>query len=117
MKKIKMTITIISNGNKIKENLIGTINEGIISYSEDNNTYVYLDIERNALIRENDDLYLKYTFDENDKTLGNVLIKEFNKEVTVDIKTECIEKSNNRYYVEYLIEKDKFIYEITFREE
>lgn len=115
MYKIKAIIT--TNDQKIKENVIGSFINGIISYQENSKTDVYLDINKNELIRENEQMLMKYIFDENRRSKGLINIKDINKELEVDIETLKLNKKDNYYYIEYKIEEDKFIYELTYTEE
>ena len=116
MKKLKIKTTIISENKKITENLTGSLESGIISYKENNDTYVYLDINRNELIRENDEMVLKFLFEENKETIGIVFIKELKKELEIILKTDTIKKEDNKYYVTYEIENNIFTYEIEYME-
>lgn len=116
MSKIKIKTKIISNDQKITENVIGSIESGIISYQENNNTYVYLDVKRDELIRENIEMNMKYIFDKQKITKAKIFIKGLNQELELDIKTLKIDKNENKYKVEYIIEKDKFTYEIEYME-
>lgn len=101
---------------KITENTVGNIESGIISYQESNNTYVYLDTNRHELIRENNEINMKYIFDEKEITKGNIYIKDLDRTIELDIKTKVIEKDYHRYKVEYMIEKDTFTYEVIYSE-
>jgi len=116
MNKLKIKTTIKTKSEKTAVNTMGTIESGIISYKENNNTYMYLDINRNELIRENDEINMKYSFKEKETTKGTIFIKELNKNIKLDIKTIKIEKTDYKYKVEYIIEEETFIYEITYRE-
>lgn len=116
MQKIKIKAIITLTDQKITENVIGSIESGIISYQENNNTYVYLDTNKDELIRENNEITLKYIFDESKTTKGNIMVKELNQELALDIKTNKIEKENNRYKVEYEVENNVFYYELKYWE-
>lgn len=115
MYKIKAIIT--TETEKIQENVIGSFIDGIISYQEDSKTDVYLDINKNELIRENEQMLMKYIFDENRRTKGLINIKDINKELEVEIETLKLNKKDNYYYVEYKIEDNTFIYELSYTEE
>ena len=116
MKKIKIEATIISQDLKVKENVTGTIESGIINYQESNNTYVILDINRNEMIRENDAILLKYVFRENQETIGTILVKELNKELEIIVNTGTIERDDDKYCVSYEVENDSFVYEVKYVE-
>ena len=115
MYKIKAIIT--TNDQPIKENVIGSFINGIISYQEENKTDVYLDINKNELIRENEQILMKYIFDENRRSKGTINIKDINRNLEIDIETLLLNKKDNYYYVEYKIEENKFIYELLYTEE
>ena len=73
MAKLNIESKIVLKDQVIEEKVIGSFESGVISYQEsNNNTYVYIDINRNELIRENDELTMKYIFNENE------LLKIFN---------------------------------------
>ncbi len=117
MDKIKIKAIITTNDETIQENTFGSFVSGIISYKESDNTCVYLDITKNELIRENDNLFMKYGFIENRRSNGMLHIKDLNKEVEVEIETQKIINQENTYYVEYKIDENKFIYKLTYEEE
>ena len=115
MYKIKAIIT--TNNETIQENTIGSFINGIISYKESDDTCVYLDITKNELIRENDNLFMKYGFIENRRSKGKLHIKDLNKEVELEIETKKIINQEKTYYVEYKIDENEFIYKLTYEEE
>lgn len=117
MDKVKINAIIKTEEEKIKEKTTGSIISGVISYKENSNTYVYLDLNKDELIRENEQMLMKYSFDKNRRTKGFVTIKDMNKNLELDIQTMKLEKKEHQYYVEYKIEENKFIYEIEYMEE
>ena len=116
MAKLNIKSKIILKDQVIEEEVLGSFESGVISYQEKNNTYVYIDINRNELIRENDELTMKYIFSENELTKGYIYIKELNQDLELDIKTKLIEKDSNKYKVEYIEEEETFVYEIEYAE-
>jgi len=116
MPKLNIKTIITFSDQKITENLTGFIESGIISYQENNNTYVYLDINRHELIRENNELSMKYIFSENEITKGNIFLKDLSQNIELDIKTNLIEKDSHKFKVDYMIEKDTFTYEVIYSE-
>lgn len=116
MAKLNIKAIITLTDQTLTENTIGSIESGIISYKENNNTYVYLDINRHELIRENDELTMKYFFKEKATTKGKILIKELNQNIELDIKTTKIEKDDHKYKVEYMVEEETFAYEVVYSE-
>ena len=117
MNKINIKTTITIDEEKIQDNVSGSFINGIISYQEKDGTYVYLDINKDELIRENDELVMKYIFNKNRRSIGNVFIKDINKNLELEIETKNIKKQEHNYYVEYKIEENKFIYELLYTEE
>ena len=116
MKKIKIKASITSNNEKYTEEVIGNIESNIINYQEKDKTMIYLDINKNELIRENNFLLLKYKFNLNEISTGTIYIKELNNYTEVQIKTNKIIKDEYKYYVEYMLDSDKFIYELEYTE-
>ena len=116
MAKLKIKSIITLKDQILEEENIGSFESGVISYQESNNTYVYIDINRNELIRENNELTMKYSFNENELTKGYIYVKDLDHNLELDIKTKLIEKESNRYKIEYMIEEDTFIYEIEYAE-
>ena len=113
---MKIKAIINSNGEKIVENLEGILDMGIISYHERDNTYVSINTLKNELVRENVTIKLRYTFDLNKPTKGYIHVKEVDSDVLVDIRTNTIINDEYKYYVEYTIEDDAFIYELDYME-
>lgn len=116
LSKIKIKAIIISDEETIKMNSIGEKLEAIIDYEEHDHTHMHLDMCKDELIRENANMYMHYRFKENAETVGQVLIKECDQELDVILKTLTIVKRDNFYSVEYLIDNNKFIYEVNFSE-
>lgn len=81
-------------------------------YQEDENTKVIYNKKTNTLIRNSNDLYMKYTFDLSKKTPGKILIKELNQEVKVMIKTTKLIEEDNNIEIKYQVEDDYFTYKI-----
>ena len=59
---------------------------------------------------------MKYIFNDKKTTTGNIFVKELNKNIELDIKTNLIEKDEHKYKVEYMIEKETFTYEVMYLE-
>lgn len=85
------------------------IEDNLIKYTEENGTKTLLNTNNFILIRENNDIYMKYDF-KNKK--GNIKIKELDKEVSLDITNINIEKEDKIIEIKYNIEKDKFVYRL-----
>jgi len=81
----------------------------IISYNELDNTLVNYDLDKNILIRDNDEIYMIYDF--NNKK-GTILIKEIDRELEILIENIDIERDKNNIRVSYSIENNDFLYEL-----
>ncbi len=103
MPKIKVKIDNV-------ENIVDySIDSEVINYKEVDNTNVYYDLKSNILIRDNDEIHMIYDF--NNKK-GNILIKEYDKEIEVLIENIDIERNKNNVRVSYSIENNDFLYEL-----
>lgn len=116
MTKLNIKAIIELTDEKLVEETSATIEKGIITYQENNGTYVYLDINRHELVRENNDMLMKYVFIENEETKGKIFVKELNQEIELEIKTTKIEKEDDKYKVEYIVGNDTFTYEVKYSE-
>lgn len=103
MPKIKVIIN--------EEELIteGTITNESIKYTEDNGTNTILDLKNNTLVRENNDIYMKYDFNEKKGTLE---VKELNKVLDLKIDTVHIYRDEKVIEIKYNIDKEEFIYRL-----
>ena len=86
-----------------------SIDKEIISYKELDNTLVNYDLDKNILIRDNDEIHMIYDF--NNKT-GSILIKEMDRELEILIENIDIERDKNNIKVNYSIENNDFMYEL-----
>lgn len=109
-KLVNITIKNGEESNKITVNAI--VEDEKIKYLEKDNTIVVFKYKDNILIRENNDLRMEYIFKERQETEGILLIKEYNKEMSIKIYTEKIIKNDENLEVEFNIENNKFIYNI-----
>lgn len=106
--KVKVRTEFIEEDNISEVETSGILENNKILKFMDGKTKVRLDLENNLLYRENDEMSFTYKFQENDKTLNDVLVKELCLEVYVSIFTEKIIKSESSYSVCFrLIEEDK----------
>ncbi len=103
MPKIKVTIS--------EEELItdSILENNIYKYKEDNGTKVILDINNNILIRENNDIYMKYDF--NNKT-GNLVVKELDKIFDLEMNKVNFLKEDKLIEIKYNIDEEEFIYRL-----
>ena len=103
MPKIKVTIS--------EEELItdSIIEDNIHKYKEDNGTKVVLDMNNNTLIRENNEIYMKYDF--NNKK-GNLVVKELDKVFDLDMAKVNIVKEDKLIEIKYNIDEEEFTYRL-----
>lgn len=109
----KGKISIISNTTKQIDKTEININiNKEYRYTEKNNTKVIFNSEKNVLIRNNEDIYMKYIFKEGQQTTGSLNIKSLNKNIKVVVYTKNIIKEGRSIEIEYQIEDDIYIYKI-----
>lgn len=87
-----------------------------IKYLEEDKTKVIIDIMNKELIRENNNIYLKYLFNLEKNTDNIVKIKELNKNIQLLIKTNKFNNNDKLLEIEYEIidSNDKFSYKIEY---
>ena len=116
----KIKVTLITNTTKEEYNLLGKydLSKNIITYNENKQlqTRVILDLNSRSLSRDNKDLKVDLLFDENGETSNELFIKELNKYLTVKIKTESYNLTENSIEIVYIIldSNDKITYKIEF---
>ena len=114
----KIKVTLITNTTKEEYNLLGKydLSKKIITYNENKQlqTKVILDLNSRSLTRDNKDLKVDLLFDENGETSNELFIKELNKYLTVKIKTESYNLTENSIEIVYIIldSNDKITYKI-----
>ena len=81
-------------------------------YKEEDKTITTFDYENNVLTRENEKMKLVYKFILNEKTITNILIKDIDKEVSMEVLTKKIEKTKDYIEIVYEIEDTIFTYKI-----
>lgn len=109
MPKLNIKVTVINDEDRQSFITNAIIQDEVLKYKERDNTTVIYDYKNNSLFRENNELRMEYSFN-NEK--GNIFIKELNKELNIDIKTKKIERKNNDIEIEYVMEKTNFLYKI-----
>lgn len=105
MEKRKLKITLTTNNQEKKFQAISNFNNGEILYLEDNNlpTLVILNYKNKILIRENKDIKIELVFKQEEETVGNILLKEENKNFDLKIKTDKWYQDNNKIEIIYTI--------------
>lgn len=115
MNKI-VKVTLISNDNTTVFETKSVINEkdNTIKYVENDElkTIVKLDLKDYTLTRKNKNMRLRYHFDLNEVTKGELEVTGMNTKMFLNIETRRIERKENNVEIEFLVENDKFKYNI-----
>ena len=112
MPVIDIKISISNNETTENYETKAIIQNNIIKYKEKDNTIVKYNLEENILNRENTKLRLNYIFKLKNKKIGKIFSKELNKEVSINIFTNKIQRKYNNIIIEYEIDNINFIYRI-----
>ena len=75
-------------------------------------TNVKLDLKDYTLTRKNKNMKLRYHFDINEVTLGELEVTGMNTKMFLNVETRYIERKENMIRIEFLVEKEKFIYNL-----
>lgn len=112
MPKINIKVTVGSNENKDSYKIKAIMNEEKIIYHEkdEKNTKVIFDWKNNLLIRNNSDILMTYPFDLNNKTIGNIEVKELNKYLNLSIETIKYDISDIKKELKFKVEDEEIIY-------
>lgn len=113
MKKT-VRITTISNGHEVRYDTKAIIHDNSIIYVEkdEKKTKTYFNYDKNQLIRENKELSLKYNFDKNKKTTGQLLVYELQKYVTLKIETKKLVRFEYNIEIDFMVENEPIKYKI-----
>ena len=112
MPKIKALIR-IENDHQIEEiETNAIIQDNIFKYKEKDNTTMIIDYEEQVLIRENESLRLEIPFSKTHKTIGNIYLKDVNKNLSVEVETEKFKRKNNDIELKYRLEDQLFLYHV-----
>ena len=110
MPKIDIEVTITNSNTNDNYQVTAIISDDKIKYNEPDNTKVVFDYQKKELIRENDTMKMTYSF--NNKSKSNILIKEYDRYIDIDIKTNKVIHEDNNLEIEYEFDNDKFLYRI-----
>ena len=114
---MKIKVRVLIENSNIKEEFIYKAiylyDKDIIKYQEKDKTNVTLNRKDNILIRENNNIYMEYKFNKEHTTDGILLLKDIDKEFLLIIKTLLLEKSDNKYKVQYKLVETKDIFTYT----
>ena len=101
-------ISLKTNDNTIKYDILLTIKNNKINYLEKNtDTNVFLSLDEKILIRDNKDIYLEYNFSKNQ---GVVFIKELQNNININLITNKFTVENDKVEIEYQIDDDNSNY-------
>lgn len=112
MPKLDVLISVKSNDFNLEYKTTAILTEDIIKYKSEDNTTEMFDYTNNKLIRENSELRMNYIFDLNNETKGTVFVKDLNRELEVNIKTNKIERNKNDVEIEFVVEDNTIKYHI-----
>lgn len=114
----KLKITLKTADNYIDNEISGIYDEDreVLKYFERDKTSVVLDLKNKTLIRNNNNIYLKYIFGLEKNTSNLLKVKGLNKELEIIIKTNKFNVTNNLIEIIYEIvdSKEQFIYKIEY---
>jgi hypothetical protein len=114
MPKINIKITLKTKEQTIenKYKAIFHPETNIIIYQEEDKTKTQFDLRNLRLRRENENLWLEYLFNEQEKTKGIIKIKELNQNLQVNIQTQKINQQNKNIEIEYQLEEESYKYKL-----
>lgn len=112
MPKIDISVKIKNYTEDTEYKTTGIITNKVLKYKEKDNTTTTYNYVDKCLIRNNEELYMKYIFNPKKETTGIIKIKSLKKDLNILIKTNKYKEEDNNIYIEYEIEKEKFIFGI-----
>lgn len=112
MPKIKLKIKIYNEEEKTEYEVYGIYNaeQNKIIYKEPDNTTTSYDYKNKSLTRDNNELRMEYSFKKKTDNRGQILVKDLNQNIEVNIKRINIEEKDINTKIEYEIENQKFKY-------
>ncbi len=105
--KVNLKYKIISDEEKKEEKLSGIFNNGRIVYKEDTNTKMTIDLKKESLERENNDILIKYDFSNEEAT---IYLKDLNKTLTPKLEVKSKEITDNSMNIMFYIEDNIISY-------
>ena len=108
MSKIKIKYNLKNSNQNLNNNCLGILNNNKIIYS-DNGITTTIDKEKLIITRKNDDYEINLHILEEK---GYIDIKEGRIELELKIITKTLE--DNRINIEYLLNNEKYIYEVEY---
>ena len=110
--KLDVLISVKSNDSNLEYKTTAILTEEIIKYKSEDNTTEMFDYTNNKLTRENSELRMDYVFDLNKETKGTIFVKDLNRNLDVNIKTNKIERNKNDIEIEFVVEDNTIKYHI-----
>lgn len=113
MAKINIKVSISNENSHIVFETIAHYQENsrVLTYKEKDDTLVKYYYDKGILTRENKNILMKYNFINEKLTIGEILIKDLNKSLNLNIYTTRIIQKDRNIEIHYEIE-EKFIYKI-----
>ena len=112
MPKINIKVTLITPDlieEKTYPALLHSTQKQII-YQEKDKTITKVDLAQAKLQRENEELWMEYSFDESMPTTGYVKIKKLNQKVLLNLNTKKIIKEKKKFEINYQVENQDYKY-------
>lgn len=95
---------------------VGKLKNSLMSFEHDD-FEMSLDLENNVFIREGKDLLINYKFDLNSSTHCEILLKELDQKMSLEVKTHEIKNLKNKYYVSFeIVDNEKIEIDIDYME-
>lgn len=107
-------ITTISNDHEVRYDTKAIINDNTIVYIEKDGkkTKSYFNYDKNQLIRENKEISMKYNFVKGEETIGQLLVYDIQKSVSLKVKTEDIICHDKNIEIKFAVENEPIEYKI-----
>ncbi len=112
MSKIKLLVTITSFETTTSYEVPAIKNDHSIIYKDKDQTTTSYNFKKHSFTRDNKELTLKYVFKKNKKTKGKIYLKEYAKNIDLDIYTTEIITQENYYQIIYKLDNEEFIYKL-----
>jgi hypothetical protein len=111
MSKIKILTHIKNPEGVIEKKVDAILQDNVLKYKEDDATTTVFSYEKKTLVRDNNELRMEYDFNE-EKTHGEIKIKDLNKKIIVEIETTKMKIDNYNIEIDFKIEENKFTYKV-----
>lgn len=112
MSKIRVKVTIKNPEANISNEINAILQDDILKYKENEDTTVVFSYKEKRLIRENNELRMDYIFKEKNESIGEILVKELNKKIKIDIKAKKIMIKEENIEIIFDVEENEFIYKV-----